>query len=170
MIRWGYYTRSKLPEPDSIKIQRIRCQGCHLTTNVLPSFLLAHKSYHVHAVETLLNLFIDQHHCWKQSPDFPMDISTAYRWLRCLRVQVKFFLPRIRKALLELAPEMSFQDNQAASVLSDQNLFSKLLILGEQLYMTVVRLNDNKDKPTADVLVFLNSFLASDSGKPLLVG
>lgn len=169
MIRWGYYTRRGLPDLNFVKIQRIRCQNCHLSTNVLPSFLLAHKSYHVYALETFLSLYIDQHHCWKQSPDFPMDLSTAYRWLRCLRVQVKFFLPRIRKALLELAPETSCQDNQAASVLSDQNLFGKLLTLGEQLYMTVVRLNGSKDKPTANVLGFLNSFLASDSGKALLV-
>lgn len=170
MIRWGYYSRRGLPDLSSVKIQRIRCNDCLLSTNVLPSFLFAHKSYHVHALDTLLSLYIDQHHCWKQSPDFPMDLSTAYRWLRCLRVQTRFFLPRIRKALLELAPETSCQDNQAASVLTDQNLFGNLLTLGEQLYMTVVRLDGSKDKPTANVLVFLNSFLASDSGKLILVG
>jgi transposase-like protein len=169
MIRWGYYTRRGLPDLNFVKIQRIRCQNCHLSTNVLPSFLLAHKSYHVHALETFLSLYIDQHHCWKQSTDFPMDLSTAYRWLRCLRVQVKFFLPRIRKALLELAPELSCQDKQAASVPSDQNLFSNLLALGEQLYMTVVRLDCNHNEPATHILVFLNSFLASDSGKAFLV-
>lgn len=79
VIRWGYYSRRGRPDLSFVKIQRIRCNDCLLSTNALPSFLLAHKSYHVHALETLLSLYIDQHHCWNQSPDFPMDLSTADR-------------------------------------------------------------------------------------------
>jgi hypothetical protein len=104
LIRWGYYERRGIPFIDEILIQRVRCTNCLCTTNVLPSFLLANKSYSVNDLQALLLSFISNPDDWKKSPDIPFDLSTAYRWLRIIRTQAMDIMPDIREELLKLKP------------------------------------------------------------------
>jgi len=62
-----------------IRIQRVRCNNCQRTTNVLPSFLLAHKPHAVNVVADLVNCYINQPDDWQQNPDITLDLATAYR-------------------------------------------------------------------------------------------
>ncbi len=99
MIRWGYYTRHGLPFSNFIRIQRVRCKACHRTTNVLPSFLLAYKQHAVTVVNDLVNSYINRPDDWQGAPDIPVDLSTAYRYLRVLEQQANAALPEMRKTL-----------------------------------------------------------------------
>jgi len=172
MVRWGYYTRFALPLKEVIRIQRIRCNSCGRTTNVLPSFLLAYRSYTVKTLKDLVALFIAHPHAWSKSPEIIVDMSTAYRWLRTLKQQASEALPAIRKALLDLAPEhpvMAPSDTQPEPATSSRVILEHLLTLTERLFKAAVRLAENNDPHTDDLYCFLNHFLAHQTGKALLV-
>lgn len=98
-----------------------------------------------------------------------VDLSTAYRWLRILRLQIISMLPAIRKTLLHMAPETSALHAKTKTFLSDPVLFKRFLDVGEQLYKAAVRLADAKEALKTDLFSFLNFFLANNIGHPLLV-
>ena len=100
LIRWGYYERRFFPLMGFIRIQRIRCTKCDHTTNVLPSFLLARKSFQVSVLKKLVTTFINNPDDWHKSNEIKIDISTAYRWLHLLTQQAMECLPILRRALL----------------------------------------------------------------------
>ncbi len=97
------------------------------------------------------------------------DLSTAYRWLRILRIQISSLLPAIRKAILHLAPETSGLDASTEIALSDLVLFKRFLDVGEQLYRAAVCLANVSSASNTDILNFLNFFLANHTGHPLLI-
>lgn len=98
-----------------------------------------------------------------------VDLSTAYRWLRILRLQILSMLPAIRKTLLHMAPETIGFDAKTETLLSDPVLFKRFLDVGEQLYKTAVCLADAKEDTKTELFNFLNFFLAKNLGHPLLV-
>lgn len=120
-------------------------------------------------LKTLIGLFTTLGHNWKKSPDVMVDLSTAYRWLRILRLQIVTYLPAIRKTILHLAPETSGFDANTEISLSDQVLFQRFVEMGEQLYQAAVRLTDAQTDFQADLFSFLNFFLARQTGHPLLI-
>lgn len=169
LVRWGYYTRSALPSSKPIRIQRIRCKRCGRTFSLLPSFLLARRSYSVSCLKTFVVSFISHDKDWKKSPELLVDLSTAYRWRRILRRQICARLPAIRKTLLHMAPETACLDAKTAMLLSDQVLFKRFLDISEQLYEAAVRLADTQTDSNTDIFNFLNFFLACYTAHPLLV-
>ena len=171
MIRWGYYQRQGLPLVTRINIQRVRCKRCGRTTNVLPSFLLADRSYAVVAVAQLVALYLHQADRWKQSLKLMIELSTANRWLRRLAEQATTSLPDIRTALLNLKPgyQLAGQLNgKPASLTSTRDLLQRFITLSEQLFQAVVRLVDPKTPVNRDPFGFLNYFLAIQTGRALL--
>jgi transposase-like protein len=168
-VRWGYNKRSGLPYPKPIRIQRIRCKSCGHTFSLLPSFLLAHRSHSVTCLKIVVHSLITLGKDWKKSPDVLVDLSTAYRWLRILRIQILFMLPAIRKTLLHMAPETAGFDAKTKMLLSDPVLFKRFLDVGEQLYKAAVRLADAKEETETEIFNFLNFFLTKNLGHPLLV-
>ena len=105
---------------------------------------------------------------WKKSSELLIDLSTAYRWLRILRLQIVTFLPAIRKTLLHLAPETAGFDVKTKAQLSDPVLLKRFLDIGEQLYEAAVCLADTQTNSNTDIFNFLNFFLANHTGHPLL--
>ena len=172
MIRWGYYIRRGLPELKEIRIQRIRCKHCGRTTNILPAFLLAQKSYSVYTSKHLLNLVLNNRHNWKELFDLPLDISTAYRWLRYFRKQIIKSLPTIRKTLIELIHDIPFIDETEGKPLgftSDHTLFNRFLKISNALLTEAVHLVGEKSHQKRDLFCFLNFFLYQQTGKSLLI-
>ena len=168
LIRWGYYKRYALPLDGFIRIQRVRCVNCGRTTNVLPSFLLARKSYTISVLKALVTTFIDHPVDWKQSPDILVDLCTAYRWLRVLRKQAEQTLPDIRKELLKLRPHHRLLQPKTELLPDQETVIKQFIALGKQLFKAAVRLADKKDDSQSELFCFLNYFLATSSGKPLL--
>jgi hypothetical protein len=152
-----------------IRIQRVRCTRCHRTTNVLPSFLLAHKSYSIDVLKVLLSAFFYDTINWKKSPHILIDLSTAYRWLRIIELQAKISLPDIRKELLELKPHHHLFNPKTKPLLSRKDILERFITCGEQLLKAAVRHIGNKCLSLSDPYCFLNYFLAKTSGKPLLI-
>jgi hypothetical protein len=135
----------------------------------LPSFLLARRSHSVTCLKTVIHALINNGKDWKKSPDVLVDLSTAYRWLRILRMQIVARLPAIRKTLLHMAPETDGFDVKTKTLLSDPVLFKRFLDVGEQLYRAAVCLADAPVDSNTDIFNFLNFFLANHTGHPLLV-
>lgn len=179
LIRWGYYERLALPLEGFVRIQRIRCKNCGRTTNVLPSFLLARKSYTVNTLKDLVAIFIGHPHNWTKSPEIIIDLSTTYRWLRTLTQQALEALPAIRKTLLKIKPDhpiMDPTDAQPEPLTSTRVILKRFLSLAEQLFKAArllngqaVRLADKNDPKTEDLYCFLNYFLANETGNALLL-
>lgn len=168
MIRWGYYQRQGLPLIKAIGIQRVRCTGCGRTTNVLPSFLLAHKRFAV-GVATELLLTVSEHpDDWHQAVKIMIDLSTVYRWLRRFSQQANTSLPIIRTALLELQPHAQLLPEPSAPLLSLPVLIKRFFKLNQRLFNATVRLVGKKPPLITDLFCFLNYFLATHTGKALL--
>jgi transposase-like protein len=171
MIRWGYYKRRGLPVTSRINIQRVRCKKCGRTTNVLPCFLLAQKSYTVTIVKELVKTFINHPQDWKQLFDIDIDLATAYRWLRLLTRQANQAMPEIRKALLQLKPCYKLIDqlnDKPVPLTPRSKLLQRFISLAQKLHRQAVRLV-GKNKPiSSDYFCFLNYFLADNTGKALL--
>lgn len=173
LIRWGYYKRYTLPLPGVIRIQRIRCMNCGHTTNVLPSFLLVHKSYQVSELQELVFQVIKQPMDWKKSPDIVIDLSTAYRWLRRLKQQAIQSLPTIRKILLTIKPDhpvMDATDVQPEPLVAINVILKRFLSLAKQLFTAARCLVDTHAPENGDLFCFLNHFLAKETGNALLLG
>jgi hypothetical protein len=152
-----------------IRIQRVRCTRCGRTTKVLPSFLLAYKSFSIDVLKALLSAYLDDPINWKKSPQIYIDLSTAYRWLRTIELQAILALPDIRKELLELKPGHHLFDPKTKPLLTRKALLDRFISCGEQLLKAAVRSIGKKGIPLTDPFCFLNYFLAKISGKPLLV-
>ena len=173
LIRWGYYKRYTLPLPGVIRVQRIRCMNCGHTTNVLPSFLLAHKSYQVSELQELVLQVIKQPMDWKKSPDIVIDLSTAYRWLRRLKQQALQSLPTIRTKLLRIKPDHPVMDAtnvQSEPLTATHVILKRFLSLTRQLFTAALCLVDKNGPENADLFCFLNHFLAKETGSALLLG
>jgi hypothetical protein len=154
-----------------INIQRIRCKQCGRTSNVLPSFLLAYRSYAVAAAEQLIISYINHPGDWHQRLKLMIDLSTAYRWLRRLGDQANRSLPDIRTALLKLKPDHPLTRQlmgKPAPLISQRALLQRFIRLAEQLLKAAVRLIDTKTPVSSDPICFLNYFLATSTGKALL--
>ncbi len=175
LIRWGYYYRHGLPLfSDVIKIQRIRCKRCKRTTNVLPSFLLAHRTYHVDALKELVTKLIDNPYSWHKTLKLTIDIdlATAYRWLGIFKKQIIASLPEIRKTLLKFKPDVKIKhdyDGKPVEFAPIEHLIQRFLYFSEKLLKALVRLVDENPVPFTNVYCFLNYFLARNTGKALLV-
>lgn len=154
-----------------ILIQRVRCKKCGRTTNVLPCFLLAQKSFAVAVVKELVKTFINHPQDWKQLFDIDIDLATAYRWLRILTQQANEAMPEIRKALLTLKPGYKLIDQlngKPVSLTNSRNVLQRLVCLVKKLHQQAVGLV-GKNKPiSTDYFCFLNYFLANHTGKALL--
>ena len=173
LIRWGYYRRGALPVKGSIRIQRIRCTQCGHATNVLPSFLLARKSYSVSLLKELVMSFVQHPDYWKDTVGITIDLSTAYRWLRLLHRQALESLPAIRKALLKFNPShpvIDPTDVKAEALTTSRDILKRFLWLSEQLFKAAVRLVDDNYRQNDDLFCFLNYFLAKKTEKALLLG
>lgn len=156
----------------SIRIQRIRCSKCGHTTNVLPSFLLAQKSYAVSLLKELVMSFVQHPDDWKDVIGLTIDLSTAYRWLRQLQRQALESLPTIRKALLKFQPGhpvMDSTDAKAEALTATRDILERFLSLSDQLFKAAVRLVDDNDPQNVDLFCFLNYFLAQKTKKALLL-
>jgi len=154
-----------------MRIQRVRCKKCGRTTNVLPSFLLAHKKYAVVVVKQLVMTYINRPKDWKQFLDIDIDLATAYRWLPKLVAQANNSLPHIRKELLKLKPDHPIDDGidkEPPQLTSTRKILKRFVSLAEQLFKAAVRLVDTKKPNDADSFCFLNYFLATQTGKALL--
>jgi len=172
LIRWGYYKRWFLSLNGFIRIQRIRCTKCNHTSNVLPSFLLARRSYQVSVLKELITTFLNHPDDWHKSPEIIIDISTAYRWLRLLAQQAMECLPVVRRALLNIKPEhpvIDTTDAQPEGKTVTQIIFKRFLSLSEQLFKAAVCLVDKNNLQNEDLFCFLNYFLTKETGKALLV-
>ncbi len=171
LIRWGYYKRRGHPVVSRIHIQRVRCKKCGRTTNVLPCFLLAQKSFAVAALKQLVTTFINHPTDWIKILNDDFDLANAYRWLRILTQQANQAMPEIRKALLKLKPDYQLMDqlNGKPALLTPRtNIVQRFISLAQKLHIEAVRLVD-KNKPIAtDCFCFLNYFLANNTGKALL--
>ena len=156
---------------NTIGIQRVRCKRCGRTTNVLPSFLLAYRSFAVSAAEQLVTTYINHPDNWQQALKLMIDLATAYRWLRRLSAQANSRLPDIRKTLLKLNANCQFAQQlpgKVAAVSSQRDLLHRFITLTQQLFKAVLRLAKPKIVADADVFSFLNYFLATQTGKALL--
>ena len=154
-----------------IHIQRVRCQKCGRTSAVLPSFLLAYRSFAVAAAQQLLSTYINHPDNWQPALKLMIELSTAYRWLRRLSQQANRSLTDIRAALLNLKPDYPLNkhiNGKAASVISNRELLIRFVMLAQQLFQAAVRLNGNKQAGFTDSYCFLNYFLATQTGKALL--
>jgi len=157
-----------------IKIQRIRCKRCKRTTNVLPSFLLAHRTYHVDALKELVTKLIDNPYSWHKTLKLTIDIdlATAYRWLGIFKKQIIASLPEIRKTLLKFKPDVKIKhdyDGKPVEFAPIEHLIQRFLYFSEKLLKALVRLVDENPVPFTNVYCFLNYFLARNTGKALLV-
>jgi transposase-like protein len=171
LIRWGYYQRQGKPLLDAIRIQRIRCQKCGRTSAILPSFLLAYRSFAVAAAQQLLMTYINHPDDWQQALKLMIELSTAYHWLRRLRQQANRSLADIRTALLNLKPDYPLTkhiNGKPVSLTSNRELLTRFVTLAQQLFQAAVRLNGNKLPEFTDSCCFLNYFLATQTGKALL--
>lgn len=171
MIRWGYYKRRELPVISYIHIQRVRCKKCGRTTNVLPCFLLAQKSFAVAVAKDLVTTFINHPQDWTQILNIDIDLATAYRWLRIITQQANQAMPEIRKALLKLKPGYQLTDQlngKPTPLNSRTKLLQRFIVLAEKLHTEAVRLVDKNKPVSTDCFCFLNYFLANRTGKALL--
>lgn len=171
LIRWGYYQRQGKPLLNAIRIQRVRCKKCGRTSGVLPSFLLAYRSFAVAAAEQLLITYINHPDDWQQALKLMIELSTAYRWLRRLSQQANRSLADIRTALLNLKPDYPLNKQikgQPASLTSHRELLIRFVTLSQQLFQAAVRLNSNKQPLSTNSFCFLNYFLAIQTGTALL--
>lgn len=171
MIRWGYYTRRGLPIVERIRIQRVRCKNCHRTTNVLPSFLLAHKRHAVNVVDDLMTCYINRPNDWQGAPAIAMDLSTAYRYLRVLARQANDVLPELRKALLRINPHYCLTehiDGAPPSFASKRSLLERFIMLSQRLLTDGVRLARDNCSDSTELYPFINYFLATHTHKALL--
>jgi hypothetical protein len=171
LIRWGYYQRQGQPLLKAIRIQRVRCKCCGRTTNVLPSFLLAQKSYAVSALEQLVITYLQHPHDWKQALNIMIDLSTAYRWLRIFVHQANTTLPDIRKVLLKLKPDYQLTEHingKPAPMANNRIILHRFIAVVEQLCQTAVRLIDNNQSTVSQSFCFLNHFLATQTKNALL--
>lgn len=171
LIRWGYYQRQGNPLVNAIRIQRVRCKKCGRTSAVLPSFLLAYRSFAVAAAQQLLMTYINHPNDWHQALQLMIELSTAYRWLRRLSQQANRSLADIRTALLNLKPEYPLNkhiNGKLASLTSTRELLIRFITLSQQLLQAAIRLNSNKQPLSTNLFCFLNYFLASQTGKALL--
>jgi len=156
---------------NAIRIQRVRCKQCGRTSGVLPSFLLAYRSFAVAAAQQLLMTYINHPDDWQQALKLMIELSTAYRWLRRLRQQANGSLADIRTALLQLKPDYQLNkhiDGKPVSLTSNRELLRRFVTLSQQLFQAAVRRNGNKLAEFTDSYCFLNYFLASQTGKALL--
>lgn len=171
MIRWGYYKRCGLPVTARIRIQRVRCKKCGRTTNVLPCFLLAQRSFAVAALKQLVTSFIDHPQDWAQILELDIDLATAYRWLRILEQQANQAMPEMRTALLELKPGYKLTDQidgRPAQLTNTRKVLQRLVGLTKRLHTEAVRLIDKNKPISGDYFCFLNYFLANHTNKALL--
>lgn len=171
LIRWGYYRRQGKPLLNAIRIQRVRCKKCGRTSNVLPSFLLAYRSFAVAAAEQLLMTYINRPYDWRQALKLMIELSTAYRWLRRLSQQANRSLADIRTALLDLKPDYPLDrqiKGKPALLLTNRELLIRFVNLSQQLLQAAVRLNSNKQPLSTNSFCFLNYFLATQTGRALL--
>ena len=160
-----------MPVVSSILIQRVRCKRCRRTTNVLPCFLLAQKSFAVAVVKELVTTFINHPQDWKQLLDIDIDLTTAYRWLRILTQQANETMPEIRKALLQLKPDYKLIDQlngKPAQLTNTRKVLQRFVYLAKKLHQEAVRLVDENKPISTDCFCFLNYFLADHTGKALL--
>ena len=156
-----------------INIQRVRCKQCGRTTGVLPSFLLAYRTFAVAAAEQLIITYINHPDDWRQALKLMIELSTAYRWLRRLSDQANRSLVDIRTALLKLKPDYPLTrqlKGQPSALICQRDLLKRFIRLAEQLFKAVVRLVDAKTPVNSEPFCFLNYFLATSSGKALLQG
>jgi hypothetical protein len=151
------------------KIQRIRCKVCGRTTNLLPSFLLAQKSFQVCVFEEVVNLLINHSQDWKKRPRLPVDISKIYLWLRRFKEQVHESLPLLREKLLTLKPNTPIKTQSVPTgLVSEIELFQQFLNVAQLLHQTTISLLKPQPPEDANVFSFLNYFLAQHTGKALL--
>lgn len=138
---------------------------------MLPSFLLAQKSFSTVVLKQLVTTFINHPQDWKQILETDIDLATAYRWLRMLTGQANQAMPEIRKALLKLKPDYQLTgliNGKPALFTPRSNMLERFIALAQKLHTQAVRLVD-KNKPIAsDYFCFLNYFLANHTGKALL--
>lgn len=171
LIRWGYYQRQGKPLVNTIAIQRVRCKRCGRTTNVLPSFLLAYRSFAVRAAEQLVTTYINHPDDWPQALKLMIELSTAYRWLRRLSQQANRSLADIRKALVQLKPHdplIQPLKGPAGAVISQRDPLQQFIRLAQQLFQAAVRLIDPQTSDRSELFCFLNYFLATQTGQALL--
>jgi len=138
---------------------------------VLPSFLLAQKSFAVVVLRQLVTAFINHPQDWKQILEIDIDLATAYRWLRILTGQANQAMPEIRKALLKLKPDYQLTDqiNGKPTLLTPRsNVLQRFISLAQKLHTEAVRLVDKNKPISTDCFCFLNYFLANHTGKALL--
>jgi len=138
---------------------------------VLPSFLLAQKSFAVAALKQLVTTFINHPQDWKQLFDIDIDLATAYCWLRILTQQANESMPEVRKALLKLKPgyKLTDQINGKPALLTPRStVLEKFTSLAQKLHTEAVRLVGKSKPVSTDYLCFLNYFLANHTGKALL--
>jgi len=138
---------------------------------VLPSFLLAYRSFAVAAAQQLLMTYINHPDDWQQALQLMIELSTAYRWLRRLNQQANRTLPAIRAALLNLKPDHRLNrhiNGKPASLTSNRELLIRFVTLAQQLFQAAVRLDGNKRAEFTDSWCFLNYFLATQTGNALL--
>ena len=169
LIRWGFYKRQWLPFEGLVKIQRLRCTLCLGSINVLPSFLLPHSGYCVHALKTLITTFMNHHDIWKESPEIEMDMSTAYRWRRLFAAQALQSLPAMRQALLEIKPSQPIRGPSDGQPITLKIFFKRYLRIAKWLARAAVRLTEGKGYKNPDLFCFLNHFLWQKTGKGLLM-
>jgi hypothetical protein len=136
---------------------------------VLPSFLLAFKSYSMGALFPLVLSFLTDADNWKKSSDIPVDFSTAYRWLRAIHEQAVRALPVIRKELLNFTPAFRIKETKLEAPDDEKKRIKRFITLSGHLFKAIVRLSGTKSGSEHDLFCFLNFFLARTTGKPLLV-
>ncbi|MCP4652641.1 MAG: IS1 family transposase [Candidatus Omnitrophica bacterium] len=163
LIRWGYYKRKRLPAIDLIKIQRIRCKKCGKTTNVLPSFLLANKSYMVIVLKKLIQSYNSSPTWYKQMNLAIDELSTAYRWLNKLKQQAVHSLPLIKNTLVKLSAKhkTNFKFKaEPTNPLLDKDVLIQFQNVAQQLVMAAVYLVNDKSTVFSNSFSFVNYFLS----------
>lgn len=138
---------------------------------MLPSFLLAQKSYSVAALKQLITTVINHPQDWKQILNIDIDLATAYRWLKILAQQANESMPEMRKALLKLKPDFQLTDQingKPAIVTPRSNILERFIALAQKLHTEALRLVDNNKPISTDYFCFLNYFLANHTSKALL--
>lgn len=138
---------------------------------MLPSFLLAKKSFAVAVVKELLTTSIKNPHDWKQLFDIEIDLATVYRWLRILTQQANEAMSEMRKALLKLKSDYQLTEQingKPAPLTPRSKLLQRFMSLAQKLNTEAVRLIDKNKPISTDYFCFLNYFLANHTAKPLL--
>jgi len=156
---------------DHIRIQRVRCKGCHRTSNVLPSFLLAHKQHSVSVVDDLVTCYINRPDDWQRALDITIDLSTAYRYLRVLVQQANTVLPELRKVLMDINPHYCLTehlDGVPPSLTSNRSILQRFVALAQRLLTAGVRLTADCCDDGVTLYPFINYFLATHTHKALL--